>query len=295
MNSKRYTGQWQDYELLDAGGGKKLERWGSVITIRPEVQAYFTSGLPFSEWYAQAHWEFIPKGNQSGEWKALKPGAPETWNIRYGDLTFRLELTRFKHLGLFPEQRINWDFISEHLPDNGQFLNLFAYTGAASCVARRAGAGVLHVDSVKQLISWARENMELSGLEDIKWVHEDALKFAGRELRRGRNYSGIVMDPPAWGIGARNEKWKLEDKLDELMECAAGLIGSTGFLVLNTYSPQIGLQDLKEKSGRYFAGRGFEIFELWMTAASGKELYYGNVLRVYPGNEQMKPQFPEKA
>lgn len=277
---KRYTIGWEDYELLDAGGGLKLERWGSILTIRPEVQAYFTPGESLQEWKTKAHWQFVEKGANSGSWKKLKPDAPEEWIINYGDLKFQLRLTKFKHLGLFPEQRINWDFISEHLSEKTRFLNLFAYTGAASCVARKAGAETLHVDSVKQLISWAEENRELSNLEGIKWVHEDALKFAQREVKRGNTYAGIIMDPPAWGIGAKNEKWKLEDKLEELISNAALLIGKKGFMILNTYSPKVDVLLLKQLASKHLKHRAFEIQELWMKTTTGKDLFYGNLLRV---------------
>ncbi len=277
---KIYTEGWEDYELIDAGGGKKLERWGAIVTIRPEVQAYFRSVKPFDEWRKLAHWEFVEKGNQSGSWKALKKQVPNHWTIRYGALRFNLQLTKFKHVGLFPEQRSNWDFIKEHLPEDGNFLNLFAYTGAASLVAKNKGAETIHVDSVKQLISWARENMETSRLLNIKWVHEDALKFVNREVKRENRYAGIIMDPPAWGIGAKNEKWKLEDKLDELLGNAAQILDPKGFLILNTYSPKVEMRFLIELAQLYFAERNFEVSELWMKTTSGKELFYGNVLRV---------------
>ena len=166
-----YTSGWDDYELVDAGGGLKLERWGEIYTVRPEVQAYFKSEKPFDEWRKLAHWEFISKGGQSGNWKALKPNAPKQWQIGYKDFRFNLQITKFKHLGLFPEQRINWDFIQNNLTSENKFLNLFAYTGAASIVAKSTGAETIHCDSVKQLISWARENMESSALDGIKWVH----------------------------------------------------------------------------------------------------------------------------
>ena len=276
---KIFTHGWNDYELIDAGGGKKLERWGDVITIRPEVQAYFRSAKPFETWRAMAHWEFEEKGAQSGEWKSLK-SAPREWSISYENLVFQLRLTKFKHLGLFPEQRINWDFIRGRLSVEARFLNLFAYTGGASVVARAAGAETLHVDSVKQLISWARENMELSNLTNIKWVHEDAIKFAKREVKRGKKYDGIIMDPPAWGIGAKNEKWKLEDKLHELMQSTAALLQQDGFLILNTYSPQVSVEFLEQLASRIFENRTYEISELWMKTTTGKNLYFGNVVRV---------------
>lgn len=279
-DKKLYVSGWNDYELIDAGGGKKLERWGSIITIRPEVQAYFRSGKPFDEWRKMAHWEFIEKGSQTGTWKSLKNNAPREWSISYERLKFNLKLTKFKHLGLFPEQRINWDFINERLNPDSKFLNLFAYTGAASVVSRNTGAETTHVDSVKQLISWAKENMELSQLADIKWVHEDALKYTQREVKRGKSYQGIIMDPPAWGIGAKKEKWKLEDKLDELIGNAATLIGRNGFLVLNTYSPQVELGLLRELARKHLVKRNPVVQELWMKTTTGKELFYGNVLRV---------------
>ncbi|MBL4863010.1 MAG: class I SAM-dependent methyltransferase, partial [Crocinitomicaceae bacterium] len=211
---------------------------------------------------------------------ALQKNAPEQWSIAYKNLTFELQLTKFKHLGLFPEQRINWDFIDERLHEEDKFMNLFAYTGAASCVARNQGAQTLHVDSVKQLISWARLNMEASQLADIQWVHEDALKFAAREVKRGNKYAGIIMDPPAWGIGAKKEKWKLEDKLDELMRAANALIGKRGFLVLNTYSPKIDVNRIRHLAQFHFGHRNYEIKELWMKTTTGKDLYYGNLLKV---------------
>ena len=280
QHHRLYAQGWQDYELIDAGNGQKLERWGRVMTIRPEVQAYFKPAKAFAEWQAMAHWQFIETSHTSGEWQALKPDAPTCWEIRYRFLRLQLELTRFKHLGLFPEQSTNWDYIIQNLPDNGRFLNLFAYTGAASCAARSTGAETLHVDSVKQLITWAHGNMERSQLTDIKWVREDALKFVERELRRGKHYDGIIMDPPAWGLGAKGEKWKLENKLTELIEGAQGLLSKRGFLILNTYSPSITLEDITRLAHHYFQPQQCEIRELWMQTTTGKDLYYGNLLRV---------------
>ncbi len=288
-NNKIVTEGWQDYELLDAGGGKKLERWGSIITIRPELQAYFRSGEPFDAWRKKAHWEFISKGSQSGIWKALQKNSPKEWTIRYQELQFQLQLTKFKHVGLFPEQKSNWEFISERIGSDSKFMNLFAYTGAASLVAKKQKAEIFHVDSVKQLIGWARTNMELSGLQDIKWVHEDALKFAAREVKRGNKYAGIIMDPPAWGIGAKNEKWKLEDKLDEMFKSASQLLDHDGFLIVNTYSPKVEYTMLEELAQRNFGNRKHKVSELWMQTKSGKDLFYGNALRVEGKLRQKKP------
>lgn len=275
---RRFTTQWEDYELIDAGGGKKLERWGNIVTIRPEVQAYFNSGMPFSEWVKKAHWEFIPKGTTSGSWKELKKDSPSKWVVQFDGIKFELNLTKFKHIGLFPEQAHNWRFIKQHVKGGQKFLNLFAYTGAASVVASSVDADVFHCDSVKQLISWARKNAEINDQLGIHWVHEDALKFAQREVKRNNKYQGVIMDPPAWGIGAKNEKWKLEDRLEDLLVKASQLIEKDGFLILNTYSPKVDIAFLKKISHNILHQFNVEITELWMKSTSGKELYYGNMI-----------------
>jgi 23S rRNA (cytosine1962-C5)-methyltransferase len=275
-----YSTGWDEYELIDAGGGKKLERWGKIITIRPELQAYFHSGLPFTEWKSMAHWEFIESKNQQGKWKALKKDVPTKWTISYKRLKFNIELTSFKHLGLFPEQQTNWDFIDQRLQSEDRFLNLFAYTGAASCVARNKGADTYHVDSVKSMIAWAKDNMESSRLLNIRWVHEDALKFIQREAKRERTFKGILMDPPAWGIGAKGEKWKLEDKIDELLGAAAEVLDENGFLIMNTYSPTVDGTLIQELAELYFSDKSIEVSQLHMETKSEKTLYYGELLRV---------------
>lgn len=279
QTSRVYGQVWPDYELLDAGDGRKLERWGKVVTIRPEIQADFKPAWSIERWLDCAHWEFEEQTPTQGRWRNIKPDAPEQWPISYQNLTFGLKLTKFKHVGLFPEQQANWRFIAERARPGHKILNLFAYTGAASLVARNAGADVVHVDSVRQMITWANENKERSQLSDIKWVLEDALKFAGRELKRGNKYDGIVMDPPAWGLGAKGEKWKLESQLPDLMAMAHGLMNPGAFLVVNTYSPKVGLADLTTAAKQHFADEELQTKQLWMTAQTGKELYYGNLLR----------------
>ncbi len=276
---REYGLPWPEYQLLDAGDGKKLERWGQIITIRPEIQADFKPGWSYAQWHNMAHWEFEEQSSTQGRWLNIRPHAPEHWLITYGNLTFGLKLTKFKHLGLFPEQQANWRFIKNQVSAGQKILNLFAYTGAASLVARNKGAEVVHVDSVRQLITWANENRERSALSDIKWVHEDALKFAQRELKRGKQYDGIIMDPPAWGLGAKGEKWKLENHLSGLIEAAYGLMSPGAFLIVNTYSPKVEIADLASTAGQYFSAHQLEIKQLWMPTKTGKELYCGNLLR----------------
>jgi len=281
-NKQISSPSWVDYELMDAGGGKKLERWGKIITIRPEVNAYFRSGLPFEEWNKIAHLEFIVKKGQQGIWKSLKTEAVGTWNINYEKLAFELKQTSYKHLGLFPEQKTNWDFIKKHLIRDRKFLNLFAYSGAASCIARYQGADTYHVDASKTALNTAKRNMDLNKLLNIRWVFEDAAKFLSKEVQRGNQFQGIQMDPPAWGNGAKGEKWKLEDQIDTLMSNGAKALSPDGFLIMNTYSPTVNLSLIDDLSDLYFPDRKKEVAELVMTTTTGKLLSFGNLLRVLP-------------
>lgn len=275
--NKTFATGLPDYELIDAGGNRKLERWGEVVTIRPERQAYFQSGMPFSEWNELAHLEFILDGKKSGHWieKNQKPDAE--WAVNFHDLRFILDTTNYKHVGLFPEQVVNWKLIDEFVLPTHKVLNLFAYTGAASLIARVKGAEVVHVDSVKQLITWARKNMEASSLDGIRWIHEDAMKFANRELKRGNKYNLIVMDPPAWGVGAKKEKWKIEDKLQGLMQTASELLEKDGLLIMNTYSPKVDLHEIEAYANTCF--KSMELSELWMETTTKKQVFYGHLLR----------------
>ncbi|MBU2019983.1 MAG: class I SAM-dependent methyltransferase [Bacteroidetes bacterium] len=276
---KIFTEGWEDYSLIDAGGGKKLERWGKVITIRPERQAYFHSGLPFAEWKVLAHLEFEEISTTKGKWKVLKP-TTVPWSINYQDLCFLLNTTPFKHIGLFPEQSTNWAFIRENLKENQKILNLFAYTGASSLAGKSIGAEVVHVDSLKQLIDWSSQNMKSSKLDGIKWVCEDALKFANRELKRGHKYDLIQMDPPAFGRGAKGEKWFLEQKIEELIETAFQLLNKDGWLILNTYSPKVNFASTYQKVKNAFRSECETAGELWMKTGTDKELYYGDIFRI---------------
>ena len=252
MTIEQPSAAWKDYELIDSGDFSKLERWGPYVTIRPEPKALWPKALSDAEWRRVAHTEFKPGAGfgkagkeDSGTWNMLHK-MQEQWTIAYPAVGFnlRLGLTSFKHVGVFPEQAPNWDFIAQSVGDIARkqtqapkVLNLFAYTGAASLAARKAGAEVTHLDAVRQVVTWARGNMELSGMDGIRWIIEDALKFAKREARRGNKYQGIILDPPAYGHGPDGERWKLDECLYELLQaCAAILAPENSFLVLNLYS-----------------------------------------------------------
>lgn len=237
---------WQDYELIDCGDFEKLERFGKFITIRPEPQAVWKKRYSEKEWEKQAHVKFVPKSSSSGEWKEIKK-MPDQWTITYPlgnknnskEITLRLGLTSFKHVGVFPEQACNWDVIFDYLVEleKPKFLNLFAYTGGASLAARAAGADVTHVDSIKQVVNWANENMQKSNLDNIRWMIDDALKFVKKEQRRGNLYQGIILDPPAFGHGPNGEKWKLEDNILEMIDSVLEILDpKQHLLILNAYS-----------------------------------------------------------
>lgn len=273
--------RWKDYELLDTGDFEKLERFGNFITIRPEPQAVWDKTLTNAEWEKMAHIRFIPKSSSSGEWQKLKRDTPDRWNISYEmpggkKIAFRLGLTAFKHVGVFPEQAVNWDYIfnciGEMQTAKPKFLNLFAYTGGASLAARAAGAEVTHVDSIKQVVTWANENMALSKLDNIRWLVEDAMKFVKREQRRGNKYNGIILDPPAYGHGPNGEKWKLEDNINEMIKGVLDLLDEKEhFLILNAYSLGFSAMILEN----FFAGRNPETGELFLQAKYGSKLPLG--------------------
>ncbi|MBR7005174.1 MAG: class I SAM-dependent methyltransferase [Bacteroidales bacterium] len=242
---------WKDYELLDSGGGMKLERFGSYVLSRPEPKALWDKDMSDGQWASATHTRFTPGAGfgkagkeDSGTWDRLRK-MPDQWWIRYRDFfSLRLGLTSFKHVGVFPEQAPNWEYIfsqtkviAEKTATRPKVLNLFAYTGAASLAARKAGADVTHLDSVRQVVTWAHENQDRSGLDGIRWVVEDAMKFARREARRGNVYQGIILDPPAYGHGPDGEKWKLDECLFDLMKDVGRILApQDSFMVLNLYS-----------------------------------------------------------
>ena len=288
---------WEDYELIDSGGFEKLERFGRWVTVRPEPQAIWRKSLSDAEWerLATAVFRRDVRSDERGEW-ALKQEMPGQWWIdyKYGEMAFRMRLglTAFKHVGVFPEQAENWNFIydrcraiSAHADRPARVLNLFAYTGGATLAGLAAGAEVTHVDSVKQVVGWARENMERSGLDGARWIVDDALKFVRREVKRGKTYDGIILDPPAYGRGPDGEKWVLEQNIGELLECCAALLEPSGsFLVFNLYS--MGLSALLARTAVHqsfgASGRAFseEFGELYFNDRSAKALPLGIYYRM---------------
>lgn len=241
---------WPEYELLDSGDFEKLERFGKYILIRPEPQALWPKQMNASEWQKLAHGRFERDNtkkshrdstNENGGWQYYKP-MPKQWEISYAPLGLKLKLscTSFGHLGVFVEQISNWHFIDEQIKRIGnrpKVLNLFAYTGAASIVAANAGADVTHLDAVRNVVTWANENKQLSNAPDIRWLVEDALKYVKRQANKGAIFQGIIIDPPAYGRGPTGEKWILEENLNELVQyCAAISDPNNSFVLLNLYS-----------------------------------------------------------
>jgi 23S rRNA (cytosine1962-C5)-methyltransferase len=290
---------WNDYELIDSGDFEKLERFGNYILTRPEPQAVWNKSLSNREWEKLSNAFFRKEKNdpEKGKW-SLKEGMPEQWYIKYAfdemQFNMRLGLTGFKHVGIFPEQSENWNYIYQHIKENRQdetingssdkpkVLNLFAYTGGASLAALSAGAEVVHVDSVKPVLSWARENMEASGMNGIRWILEDALKFVQREVRRGNIYQGIILDPPAYGRGADGEKWVLEDSINEMMKlCNLLLAPKNSFIILNLYS--IGFSALIAENlikTNFETSENLEIGELYIPDRYNKKLPLGVFARM---------------
>ena len=234
--------QWQDYEVLDCGGGEKLERWGDVYLRRPDPQAIWPARDPSLWRKAQAHYHRSEKGGGSWEFFTKLPGR---WVMNYKNLRFYVRPTGFKHTGLFPEQATNWDWMTGLVSDRVKqgrevrVLNLFAYTGGATMACAAAGAQVCHCDAAKGMVQWARENRECSGLPEdrVRWIIDDALKFVQREARRGRFYDGILMDPPSYGRGPGGEVWKLENELYGLAKaCSEALSDDPLFFLINGYT-----------------------------------------------------------
>lgn len=259
----RTTG-WDDYALIDSGGGRKLERYGPYTVVRPEPQCLWRPALPAAAW-AAADAVFDPSDEEdAGRWK-LKDQPAEAWPMSWGDVRFVGRLTSFRHLAFFPEQAANWAWLDAAVRRAGgqpRVLNLFGYTGVASLVMAAAGAAVTHVDASKRAVAWARENAGLSGLGDrpIRWIVEDAKKYVAREVRRGSRYEGIVLDPPKYGRGPDGEIWRLFEDLPELAGLCAELLSENAkFLVLNAYAERISGAALSGLLADKLKGRGGRI------------------------------------
>ncbi|PWM01947.1 MAG: SAM-dependent methyltransferase [Clostridiales bacterium] len=250
---------WQDYEILDAGNGNKLERWGQVRLLRPDPQAVWPMQEPRS-----VDARYIRSASGGGHWEYTKT-LPDSWTIQYRDLTFQVRPTGFKHTGLFPEQAVNWDWMRglvKKAPKPFRALNLFAYTGGATCALAAAGAEVVHVDAAKGMVAWAKENLALCGLGEkpVRFIVDDVMKFVLREQRRGRQYEGILMDPPSYGRGPGGEMWKIEENLYPLVaECCKLLSPEARFFLINSYTTGLAPTVLSNVLQAALPGRGGRI------------------------------------
>lgn len=282
-----YPKNWQQYELLDFGNGRKLERFGTLITNRPQPSATNKPSLSTVEWQ-KAHLHFKEEKSQKGSWDTQI----EDFEIEYpfGDQSIKFKLSQgaFKHLGVFPEQADNWEFIKNRCSDiirgglTPKVLNLFAYTGGASLAANLSGAEVTHVDSSKSVVTWARQNAELNNIKTIRWIVEDAKKFVEKSVRRGGTYHGIIMDPPIFGLGSKGKNWKLNRDLGPLIENTLKILEpDQGFFILNTYSPQLPLSDLNRLlSGIKTFPKDYKSTTLGLKSTPGATLELGNLVRV---------------
>lgn len=254
---------WKDFEIIDAGNGEKLERWGDIILLRPDPQAIWPMKAPS---YVDAH--YLRSNSGGGEWTYNRK-LPESWTITYRDLKFIVRPTGFKHTGLFPEQAVNWDFmrkiVSNYKKNSDQpfrVLNLFAYTGGATAALASEGAEVVHLDAAKGMVAWAKNNLEASGLASrpVRFIIDDAMKFVQREKRRGREYEGILMDPPSYGRGPTGEMWKIEEGLYPLVEACAELLSeNAAFFLINSYTTGLAPSVVRNTLKLALKGRGGKI------------------------------------
>ena len=245
----KLANNWKDYEILDMANGEKLERWGNVILIRPDPQIIWNKKEHEEKWKtANAIYNRSKTGG--GSWQ-YKKKMPSEWKIKYKDLTFNIKPMGFKHTGLFPEQAVNWDWMMEKIKSakrDIKVLNLFAYTGGATVACLSAGASVCHVDSSKGMVTWAKENVNSSGLKDrpVRYIVDDVVKFVNREIRRGNKYDAIIMDPPSYGRGAKGEVWRFEDDITDLVElCTKVLSKKPLFFLINSYTTGISAKVLE--------------------------------------------------
>lgn len=261
----RYSKDFFDYELIDADAGNRLERWGNIILIRPDPQIIWCEGIKDDRWNFP-HAVYHRSNSGGGYWENIK-NVPDVWSINYKDLTFRLKPMGFKHTGLFPEQAVNWDLAQNLIKKADRpisVLNLFSYTGGATVACLKAGAAVTHVDASKGMVQWAKENAASSGVADkqVRWLVDDCMKFVKREIRRGKKYDAVIMDPPSYGRGPNGEVWKLEQQLNELLTDVSKVISDEPlFFFLNSYTGGLSASILnymvkeivfKDKGGKVF-------------------------------------------
>lgn len=236
----RVADGWKDYELLDCSDGERLERWGDIILIRPDPQVIWKTPKKHPMW-KNANARYLRSSTGGGHWEVLRK-TPDSWRIKYKELSLNVKTMGFKHTGIFPEQAVNWDMTADIIKKAGRevkMLNLFAYTGGATVSAMNAGAAVTHVDASKGMVQWAKENAETSGVASrpVRWLVDDCKKFVEREIRRGNKYDIIIMDPPSYGRGPGGEVWKLENEVYSLCELCAGLLSDDALLFLiNSYT-----------------------------------------------------------
>jgi 23S rRNA (cytosine1962-C5)-methyltransferase len=268
------TKGWEDYELIDSGNGRRLEKFGKYVISRPDPQLIWKPTLPATTW------EKAGAKYENEAWKT-EPGFPSKWLVNYRNLKFYAKLTTFKHTGIFPEQVLNWSFIEENIKSSNfqaNILNLFAYTGIGSLIAAESGAKVTHVDASKPSVTWARENQEESGLSDkpIRWIIDDAIEFTAREIRRGIRYDGIIMDPPVYGHGPEGEIWDFNKSFPRLLDNCSKLLSTNPlFVIANAYalsSSSIMLNNLFED---YLPKGNIEYGELALEERSGRLLSTG--------------------
>jgi 23S rRNA (cytosine1962-C5)-methyltransferase len=243
---------WNEYELIDCGNGRKLERFGEITLIRPEITATGKPHLTNAEWQEMANAEFVETSKNSGRWDIFKQ-IPNTWQMTYNSpsgirLTAELSQTTSKHIGIFPEQIINWQFIERESANFGHesFLNLFGYTGLSTVFASNFFDKATHIDSIKKVVEWTRRNAEYSGRSNIRLITEDAQKFVEREIKRGNTYDGIILDPPAIGSGAKNEKWIFNEMIENLLINVNQIAKRKSFIIMNLYTHSVFGMDIRE-------------------------------------------------
>lgn len=246
----RYSENWRDFELLDCSGGKKLERWGETVLIRPDPQVIWNTPKDKKLWGSAAA-EYFRSNRGGGSWEVYK-NLPENWRVSYGDMAFNIKTMGFKHTGLFPEQAVNWDFTRRLIRKSGRknvsVLNLFAYTGAATVACLKEGAAVVHVDASKGMVQWAKENAALSGVAggSVRYIVDDCFKFVLREIRRQNKYDIIILDPPSYGRGPKGEIWHLEEQLYGFIQSLSQLLSDDALgLILNSYTTGLSASVMK--------------------------------------------------